>query len=91
MKKVDFDLIAIVILLYLVLGYSEGWLIAIPITLFYTVLAFLYFGIFEILGGLVRGSGGRILCLHKYKLVQRKDLQGGFFDECTKCGRVKEW
>lgn len=35
----------------------------------------------------------RIKCLlvgHDYKIVTRKDLQGGYFYVCEKCGRIKE-
>ena len=35
----------------------------------------------------------RIKCLlmgHRYKLIIRKDLQGGFFYECARCRKTKE-
>ena len=34
-----------------------------------------------------------IKCLfvnHDYKLIIRKDLQGGSFYECEKCGKIKK-
>lgn len=36
-------------------------------------------------------SGGKLFCRHKFKSVQRKDLQGGYFDECKKCGRLSKY
>lgn len=29
-------------------------------------------------------------CIHNYKIVFRKDFQGGSFFECTKCEKLKE-
>lgn len=30
-----------------------------------------------------------ITCKHDYKVVWRKDLQGGSYEECRKCGKSK--
>lgn len=30
-----------------------------------------------------------IFCKHNYKYVYRRDLQGGFYQECIKCNKLK--
>jgi hypothetical protein len=29
-------------------------------------------------------------CLHNYQDIFRKDIQGGTFEKCIKCGRLKK-
>lgn len=28
-------------------------------------------------------------CIHKYIIVNRKDFEGGTFENCTKCDKIK--
>jgi hypothetical protein len=32
----------------------------------------------------------QFFCIHKYKIVNRKDYQGGSFYVCVKCEKIKE-
>ena len=31
----------------------------------------------------------QFMCIHNYKIVNRKDYQGGSFYECVKCEKIK--
>lgn len=32
----------------------------------------------------------RFFCEHDYRIVVRKDLKGGFFAQCQKCGKISK-
>nr|DAI95436.1 MAG TPA: hypothetical protein [Caudoviricetes sp.] len=38
---------------------------------------------------LSRNIRQHLLCKHDYKYVYRRDLQGGFYEECVKCKKLK--
>lgn len=38
---------------------------------------------------IVRVLKQHIICKHDYKVVWRKDLQGGSYEECRKCRKSK--